>query len=295
MKNNSNTLMYFLLIVTMALWGGTWVAGRIIATHIAPLPASFLRFFSASIFLVLYIYKTQGKFPPLTWKHIPHVAFLGATGVFMYSYFFFTGLQHSNAGRAALIVACIPVCISALSAFLYKERFGAIRIFGTILSLCGVAVVLSNGNPIALLAQGISKGDLLILGCVVAWTSYSLGGRNVMKHLSPPEAVMWSCIFGSAFLLLPALNTGLIQDIQTANLIDWSCILYLGVVATGLSYAWYYRGIQTIGPSRAGIFINLVPVFAIFSSSLILGERLGFPVLAGGAMIIAGVYLTNRP
>jgi len=279
----------------MALWGGTWVAGRVLAGHMGPLSASFLRFLAASVFLALFVSRTQGGFPRLERKLLPQMAFLGATGVFMYSYFFFTGLQHINASRAALIVACIPVCISALSAILYREKFGAIRIFGTLLSLCGVAVVLSNGHPTTLLERGISSGDLLILGCVAAWTGYSLGGRTAMKHLSPPVAVMWSCIFGSAFLLIPALNEGLLTDIRAASLIDWSCIFFLGVLATGLSYAWYYKGIRAIGPSRAGIFINLVPIFAILFASIILGESIGVSLLLGGAMVITGVYLTNRP
>ncbi|WP_147819731.1 DMT family transporter [Salidesulfovibrio onnuriiensis] len=294
MNRNSTPFVFFLLVLTMALWGGTWVAGRVLATHMAPLSASFLRFFSASVFLVLFVSHGQGGFPKISWRLAPHAAFLGATGVFMYSWFFFKGLQYSTAGRAALIVACIPVCISGLSALLYKERFGPVRIFGTLLSLCGVAVVLSNGNPMTLLRQGVSTGDLLILGCVAAWTAYSLGGRSAMKHLSPPVAVMWSCLFGSAFLFFPALHTGLAEDIARASLTDWGCILYLGVLATGLSYAWYYKGIQAIGPSRAGIFINLVPIFALLFASLMLGEALELSLLLGGCMVIAGVVLTNR-
>lgn len=294
MNKESSLFVYILLVLTMALWGGTWIAGKLLAPHMSPLSASFLRFFAAAIFLVMFVSRDQGAIPRLQWRLVPHVAFLGATGVFMYSYFFFNGLQYINASRAALIVACIPVFLSAMSALLYRERFGAIRIFGTALSLFGVSMVLSNGNPMTLLARGISGGDLFILGCVAAWTGYSLGGRSTMKHLSPPVAVMWSCVFGSAFLLIPALNDGLLADIRRASLMDWTCIFYLGVLATGLSYAWYYRGIQTIGPSRAGIFINLVPVFAIIFAALLLGENLGISLLLGGAMVITGVFLTNR-
>lgn len=292
---NRQFFIYMLLVGTMALWGGTWIAGKVLAGHISPLPASFLRFGLAAIYMVLYVRRKHGHIPRLPLRHVPYVAFLGATGVFIYSYFFFMGLKLIDAGRAALIVACIPVCISVVSAIILRERFTASRIFGTLLSLLGVSMVLSNGDPASLFTHGISTGDLFILGCVAAWTAYTIGGRQAMKHMDPTLAVMWSCVFGSVFLLGPALFSGLAAEIIRADAGDWLCLFYLGVLATGMSYAWYYTGVKAIGPSRAGIFINLVPVFAIAFATIMLKEVPGVALLAGGAMVISGVYLTNRP
>ena len=177
----SLTYTYILLVTSMALWGGTWVAGRILAQSIHPMSAAFLRFALASAMLLLMSCRAQGRLPRLNRAQVLPVMFLGATGVFIYSYFFFTGLKTIAAGRAALIVACIPVCISALSAILYKERFGPVRIMGALISLAGVSVVIADGNPLKLLSGGVSSGDFMILGCVASWTAYSLGGRAVMK------------------------------------------------------------------------------------------------------------------
>ncbi|QGY39715.1 EamA family transporter [Pseudodesulfovibrio cashew] len=294
MQKQSLTYLYLLLVTSMALWGGTWIAGRVLAQSIHPMSAAFLRFLLASALLLFMSWRAEGRIPRLRGKQVLPVAFLGATGVFIYSYFFFTGLQTIPAGRAALIVACIPVCISLLSAVLYKEKFGPVRIAGAMTSLVGVSVVIADGNPLALLSGGVSRGDFMILGCVAAWTAYSLGGRSVMKTLSPLTAVTWSSVFGTLMLLPAAVSGGLAEDVLRARPLDWACVVYLGALATALAYYWYYQAISVIGASRSGIFINTVPVFAVVMGFLLLGEPIHLSLLLGGLMVVTGVYLTNR-
>ena len=295
MQQRSLTYTYTLLVLSMMLWGGTWVAGRVLAQSIHPMTAAFLRFTLASIGLAVMCWKVEGGMPRLAKKQILPVAFIGATGVFTYSYFFFTGLQTTSAGRAALIVACIPVCVAALSAVLYKEKFGPVRIAGALLSLVGVSVVIADGSPLALLSEGVSRGDFMILGCVVSWTAYTLGGRAVMKSVPPLACVTWSSIFGTLMLLPAALAEGLAADMMRARMLDWGCIVYLGFLATSLAYLWYYQAIAVIGAARSSIFINTVPVFAVIMSFLLLGEPIHLSLAVGGLMVITGVYLTNRP
>jgi drug/metabolite transporter (DMT)-like permease len=294
MNNKSLTTVYLVLVLSMALWGGTWVAGRILAQSIHPMSAAFLRFLLASLMLLAMSWRAEGRLPRLRRDQLASVLFLGATGVFIYSYFFFTGLQTIPAGRAALIVACIPVCISLVSAVFLKERLGPLRLFGALLSLAGVSVVIADGNPLHLLSGGVGRGDFMILGCVASWTAYTLGGRSAMKRLSPLTAVTWSCIFGAAMLLIPALAGGLLADMVKARPLDWGCLAFLGILATGLAYYWYYEAIAVIGASRAGIFINTVPVFAVIMGAVILREPIHLSLLAGGLMVVSGVYLTNR-
>ena len=289
------TTTYLLLIASMALWGGTWIAGRVLAQSMSPMNAAFLRFLLASLFLFFLTRKVEGRFPRIGRGQILPVVGLGATGVFLYSWLFFTGLRTVTAGRAALIVACIPVCISAVSALIFKERFGPVRIIGTLLSLAGVSVVLADGNPLTLLQGGISFGDLCILGCVAAWTAYSLGGREVMKQLSPLTSVSWSCLFGCLLLFPFALGSDLVGQVAASTSLDWVCIVYLSILATSLAYYWYYSSIREIGASRSGIFINLVPVFAVALGALLLGEAVHLSLVFGGAMVVTGVYMTNRP
>jgi drug/metabolite transporter (DMT)-like permease len=96
-------------------------------------------------------------------------------------------------------------------------------------------------------------------------------------------------------LLPPALADGVLAQAAGASLLIWANLLFLGVMATGLAFIWYYQGIRAIGAARAGIFINLVPVAAVAMGLAILGEEVGLPMLLGGAMVLAGVFLTNLP
>ncbi len=116
-----------------------------------------------------------------------------------------------------------------------------------------------------------------------------------MKTIRPLTAVTWSCIFGTVMLFPAALSEGLVTDIMRARPLDWFCIIYLGVLATGFAYLWYYEAISTIGASRSGIFINTVPVFAVLMGFFFLGEPIHLSLAVGGLMVITGVYLTNRP
>lgn len=287
-------LVYAQLIGSVLLWGATWISGRILAQDMGPFSAALLRFMTASVFLFLWSWRAGGGMPRLPRREILPVAFLGMTGIFLYNAFFFTGLQSVPAGRAALIIASAPVVISIMSALFLGERLTLFKIIGTCVSLTGVSVVLSGGNPVTLFEGGLSHGDLMILGCVAAWTAYSIAGGRVMRRLDPLLTVTWACLLGTLMLTVPALYFGVLHDAGRASAVDWGNIVFLGVAATGVAFTWYYAGIRAIGAARAGIFINLVPVFAIILGSLILHEQITSSLLAGGSMVIAGVYLTNR-
>jgi drug/metabolite transporter (DMT)-like permease len=286
--------IYLLLVASVFIWGATWISGRILAQDMGPFSAAFLRFLAASIFLFLWSCRINRRLPTLTRADFPGLLLLGASGVFSYNFFFFSGLQTVAAGRAALIIACIPVIICLASALIFKESLTRKKILGTLFSLTGVSIVLAKGNPLILVQSPLSSGDLFILGCVVSWAVYSLAGNRVMRRVNPLEAVTWSCIIGDILLLPFALFYGLPNDISNALPRDWGHILFLGVIATGLAFTWYYQGIRAIGPARAGIFINLVPVFAVILGFIVLREPIYLSLLGGGALTLTGVWLTNR-
>ena len=157
-----------------------------------------------------------------------------------------------------------------------------------------VKFVVTNGNPLRLLHADVAAGDLMILGCVLCWTGYTLLARPVMRELSPLVTVTWSCVFGSALLLPFSLCSGLWHDVRTARWIDWAGLAYLGVAATSFAYYWYYRAIDRVGPVASGIFINLVPLFALFLGCVFLDEPLYRSQVGGGLMVIGGVVITVR-
>jgi len=286
--------IYCKLIGSAVLWGGTWVAGRILGRYMGPFSAAFMRFLLASIFLVFLTARLEGRVPKLTRQTLPWLLLLAATGIFAYNALFFAGLRTVPAGRAALIVASIPAVVALFSALLFKERFTVAKACGIAVSFAGVGLIVSGGDPGALLRQGLSFGDVCIFGCVLTWAAYTLAGKKAMERVAPYGAVTWSCILGAAMLLPPALATGLVRDVAGAGVVAWGCLLFFGILATGFGFSWYYEGVRAIGPTKAGVFINLVPVTAVFLGWLVLGEPLSSSLALGGTLVLAGVWLTNR-
>ena len=288
-------VIYGKLVLTAIFWGGTFVAARIVAQHVAPYSASFLRFFTASLFLIGLIIMKEGRLPRLQRHQIIPAILLGMTGVFAYNVFFFLGMKTIAAGRASLIVATNPIFISLLSALFFRQRLDAKKAAGIFLCLTGAIIVISRGDPLSIFTGGVGWGDVYLLGCVASWVAYSLIGKVIMKDFSPLAAVTYSCLIGTAALLVPAFLEGLSGQIGGLYPADWIGILYLGFFGTVLGFFWYYEGILAIGPSRASVFINFVPVSGVFLGWLMLDEAVNLSLLAGAALVMAGVYLTNRP
>ena len=287
-------VIYGKLLLTAFLWGGTFVAARVVTQHVEPFSASFLRFVVASFFLILLAGKRKASFPLLKKNLLLPAILLGMTGIFTYNVFFFMGLKTVTASRASLIVATNPVFISLFSVLLFKERMNAGKVMGIILCLAGAAIVISHGNLPEIFQGKLGWGEVYILGCVASWVAYSLIGKVIMKDLSPLHAVTYSCLIGTLALFFPAWQEGIYEQIMTYTAIDWTGIFYLGFFGTVLGFLWYYEGIQVIGPSRAAVFINFVPVSGVLLGWLLLDESINLSLLTGAALVIGGVYLTNK-
>ena len=286
--------IYLKLLLTAIFWGGTFVAGRLVAQNIGPYSIAFLRFTIASILLLLLTWIIEGTLPKLKKSQIIPVILLGIIGIFIYNVMFFKGLKIIEAGRAALIIATCPIFITICSAVFLKEKINLVKGLGIIISVCGAIIVISKGNLSRIFGGGLGLGELYIFCCVLSWVTYSLIGKAVMKNLSPLVSVSYSSAVGAIALLVPALFEGLAQNITSQSSLDWLCISYLGVFGTVIGFVWYYQGVERIGPTKAGLFINFVPISAILCAFFILKEPITMSLMIGAALVISGVYLTNR-
>lgn len=287
-------MIYLKLFLTAVLWGGTFVAGRIVAQEVEPAAGSFLRFAVASLLLVAIIWQVEGRLPIPSRKQMIPLLLLGMTGVAAYNIFFFLGLKIIPASRASLIVATNPVFIALGSALLFKDRLTSKRIAGIALCLTGAVIVISRGDIMALLSQGVGTGETFILGCIVSWVSYSLIGRGVLKEISPLVAVAYACLIGTIILAVPAVLEGMIPALTGYSLTSWLGILFLGILGTVVAFIWYYEGIKALGPTRAAVFINFVPVSGVLLGWLILDETINISLVLGALLVIGGAWLTNR-
>jgi drug/metabolite transporter (DMT)-like permease len=291
---HSKQMIYLKLVLTMAFWGGTFIAGRVVVQTLGPFSAAFCRFAIASLCLLALTRTVDGNLPKLKRHQLPLIVLLGLSGIFAYNVLFFLGLQTTPASRAALIIALNPCVVALSGALLFRERLKPLKWAGIFISLIGAAVVISRGDPITLITNGIGLGDLFLVGCVLSWVVYTLVGKRVMGELSPFAATTYACLVGTAALAIPAWVEASTHQWPNVALGAWIGVAYLGLLGTAAGFTWYYEGVKAIGSAKAAIFINLVPVFAIAFAVAFLGEHLTIPLLIGGLFVMAGVYLTNR-
>ena len=294
MPDRSLFMVYLKLLLMAMFWGGTFIAGRLLAGQVQPFAAAFLRFAIASATLSIITLRTCGKIPPVQRNQWLPLLMLGCSGIFAYNAMFFKGLQLIEAGRAAVIIANNPIVIALFAALLLGEKLNLNKIIGILLSVFGAIVVITHGHPERLLSEGIGRGEWYIFGCVASWVIYSLVGRVAMRGFSPLVAVTYSSLIGTLLLFPAALVEGLFRQIGSYHLSAWGSLLYLGLCGTVLGFVWYYQGIQKIGSTRAGQFINFVPVSAVLLSVWLLDEPLTGSLLIGLLLVSGGVYLANR-
>jgi drug/metabolite transporter (DMT)-like permease len=289
-------VIYGKLVLTALFWGGTFIAGRQVShsQHLGPFSIAFLRFAMASVMLLGLTRIKEGGFPRVTLGQLLLVVLLGLTGVFAYNALFFKGLSLIEASRASLIVATCPAFIAIASVLFLRERLAPLQAVGIPLSILGAAVVIAKGDLRQIVAGGVGLGELCILGCVLNWAAYSLLGKVALRRLSPLVSVSYSALAGAVALAVPALYEGLPHTVRRASLLDWTSIAYLAVCGTVLGFVWFYQGVQRIGTTRAGLFINFVPISAVILGVLLLREPITWSLAVGAVLVLSGVYLTNR-
>ncbi len=286
--------LFLSLVFTMLLWAGTFISARLLAGEATPSVSAFLRFAIASLSLagIILISGKRLSLPPK--KAWFSLIILGATGVFAYNVCFFNGLRYINAGRASLFMASTPLVIIFVTILSGMERASLRKIIGVLTSLIGAALIITNGHPLSFLASGsFGMGEISLLGCVASWSAFTLAGRLALRHLAPLHTICWASIVGSAMLFPLACKHGLLTSLPALPWQVWANVAYLGVFGTAVGFSLYYQGIETAGASRAGIFINLVPVFSVLLSWLLLGEAVHLVVLLGGILVLSGVSLAS--
>lgn len=290
-------LLALKLVTVAALWGGTFIAGRILSQSLPSMTAAFSRFFVASILLVMVAVRMEGKLPRLNLEQILLTAFLGVTGIFLYNICFFGALATMPAGRTSLFVSLTPIVTAILAGLLFSERLGFRRWIGVVVALVGAIIVITRGDlikGITDISQSLGQGELMMLGSVLSWTAYTLISRKALETLSPIATTTYGTLWG--FLFLGAGAIGEVKDINWI-LLDWrvwTSIFYLGAFGTVLAFIWYYQGIRAVGPSRAAIFTNLVPAFGVIFSAVLLSEPILISMVVGGLIAVLGVSLVSK-
>lgn len=287
--------LYAKLVLVAAIWGGQYSAGRVLAEALPWFTSSALRFVVATVILVVLAYVWEGGLPRLDGRRFATMLALAFSGVFVFNVCFFAGLERVSAGRGALIMALNPVMTALGARLLFGERMSRLRMSGIALAVAGVVVVITRGELGALARGAIGLGELLLFGSVLGWVSYTLMQRVVPGGMTALGVTAWASLLGMLMLVACAAFERPWAALATLPPSGWGAIAYLGALGTVVAFLWFYQGVQRIGPARAAVFLSFVPVFGVIFAALVLGEPILASMIVGGAMVVGGVLLTNRP
>ncbi len=285
---------YAALMTAALVWGGSVVAQKIALGAFSAVEVSVFRGFGAlGILLPLWWWQEQGK---TQWKprDLGVLTLLGV-GVLGNHLLILYGLYYIDAGAAGVIIGASPAITAVLSSVILKDvPFSRVWV-GCAVSFVGVAFV-SGVNASEASGESPLLGGILVLLALVSWALYTIGSRKVMDRLSP-LTVNWTTLLISILIQIPLLWTDhkmLSSGVASVPLSGWMALGYVIVFATALGQqAWLY-GVSGIGPSRAGVFINVIPVSSLLLSLVILGESFDFVKLIGIVLVLSGVWLVTR-
>jgi len=284
---------YLALNGAVIFWGLSFVATKMALESFPTFTLVFARFMLAScFFLTLMLYK---GFPSFTRKEHGKLLLIALFEPGLYFIFETLGLQYTTAPKASLIIATVPLAVTALAAGFLGERTNTAAIAGIALSLAGIAVLIAGDPQFSWSLKGSLSGDLLIFGAVISAAFYMICARELGQKHSATDITGLQIIYG-ALLFVPAFLWELPE-------IKWSAItvrsagslIYLTLFATVAGFICYNYALTQISASRASIFINAIPVVTAVGAAVMLGERLTLIQICGGAVVLSGVCLANFP
>lgn len=271
---------------TAFIWGLSFISIKTAVADIPPMTLAFLRFTVASLFLpiVALVGRERLHIPK---KDIPPAALSGLIGITLYFYGENNGVALLSASEASLIVATIPVLTMLAERIAFGAQLTARSYLGAILSAIGVALIVAKGET----GSSEPAGYFFMALAALSWVAYNFVVKRVSSDCGRVALTFWQSLFGLAGCIPFAL----------AEMPSWKVpgagallnVLYLGVFCSAMGYWLYTMTLDRIGPGKASVYINLIPVVSVLAAFVLLGERLGTAQLAGGAVAVAGVYLAT--
>ncbi|NBX07921.1 MAG: DMT family transporter [Proteobacteria bacterium] len=284
------------LILSLAAlgWAGNTVAGRLAVGEISPMVIVFMRW---TIVAGLLGYTQRHSWPkalPLIKGRLKWVFAMAGFGFTFFNALFYTAAQYTTAINLGIIQCTMPAYIILGAAIIFRNRLTSLQLAGTALTMIGVVIIIAKGDVQILAQLAINQGDWLMLLACLFYSGYTIGLRN------RPQIGNFTMMFFLAIaawllslplLLAESLTSGLLwpDDIQS-----WLVILFVALVPSFLSQIFYMRGVDLIGPARAGVFSNLVPVYSAALGILILNEALHLFHILSCVLVFGGLAIISR-
>jgi drug/metabolite transporter (DMT)-like permease len=286
---------YLALVLITILWGNSFIAMKHAVQFLAPMELTILRFIPVAVAFAALLMPTQrASFWSMVRKEWPILILLGLTGAVGYNIFVMTGSQRIAAGTTSLIVPSLnPIFTFVLSIIFLKERPTVKKVTGLILASIGLYVIVRYAS-----GERIDFSYLLyVLVTMMAplcFAIYTILGKPLVARY-PPLQVTGGAMMAAVIPLLFLIDGDLIAKLPTLPATVWLSIAFLSFLCTVFAFVVWFWALQQMEASRIGSFTYLVPLFGVSFSQVILGESITLALIIGGAILLGGVYIINRP
>lgn len=284
---------YFFLTIAALCWGGNAVVGKLAIGHVSPMMLTLWRWaFACAIIFAISIPQLKKDWP-VARQHLPLLFTLGAIGYTLFNVLLYSAVHYTTAINATIEQAAIPFLIFLANLILFRIRISIAQVLGFSLTLVGVALTASHGDLKSLLALEMNFGDVLMLGAIVGYAAYT-----ILLRWRPP--IDWRTLMAIPALAALICTIPLVGwEISRGTAIwpdqyGWLAVLYTALFASLVAQIFYVQGIVHIGANRAGLFINLVPVFGTLLSVIILGEELAAFHVIALVLALGGIAIAER-
>jgi drug/metabolite transporter (DMT)-like permease len=291
--SHSKSHPYLLLSSAALLWAGNFVLGRAVNARIPPVGLAFWRWAVALVFLAAFTRRRLVAQWPLLARSWTVLVPLGILGVGNFNTLVYLGLGETSATNALLLNSACPAFIVAISSAAGLGRATLRQLLGIALSLAGVLVILTRGDPRALLSLGFNRGDFWVLAAVLSWAFYTVLLAKRPEGVEP-LVLLTACVGVGVAWIAPFYAWEMARGARVnLNPVTIATVLYVALAASVAAYAFWNRGVAEVGANRAGVFLHLMPAFGTVLAVLVLRESFHFFQLTGIALILGGVSLAG--
>lgn len=271
------------------LWSGSLIASKLSYDSLGPMSLGLVRFtLSALVFLALCLADRKRELPDA--RGMAQIAFTGFLGITLYYAAENYGVSMVPASTGSLIVGSFPAMALALECLIDKVRPQPVKTVGIVLAFAGVAILALTESSAG--GSDILLGSLILMAGGLCWGLYNFAVRPLMGRYSAFTITMWQTIFGALGFIPFALVEGLPTSMPSPA--AWTSLAYLVLGCTIVGFVLYNWSLEELEPSTATSLSNLIPVFGLVLSALILGEQISVQQLVGGAIVVVGIVMSTR-
>jgi drug/metabolite transporter (DMT)-like permease len=285
------------LTLAALFWAGSFVVGRALRDEIDPVQITFARWFISLLAFAPFVWRDLAQKLPAIAREWKLLVTLGATGIALFHPLVYIALQHTSATNALLTFSLSPVVILLSASAIAGKRPPARQLLGAMVSLAGAAVLITRGELAVLAAARLNVGDLWMLAAVAVWAAYSLLLRRRPAHLSQTVTLVSSIAAGLPLLFVFMLFTAPSLSFSPSSSASLPLLLgvaYIVIFGSVIGFLFWSHGVAELGPSRAGQFVHLMPVFGAVLAFVFLGESLSLTQIIGALLVLTGLMLIEE-